>query len=427
MRHSLPLIAVLCIGMLIGWVGRDLSLVNQSFEKVSDTGSGALAQNRAFEDPAREVSPSESDIRALDEKGPARADSSPGKQRATQAQLLDETGRAKTAVQRLKVLEQALTSRQFTRAINLLAEIERNHSAEFSRARKSVARTMEGLRRSNQNTAFLELVDAYLAVYFREVDAYLRLADFHADQDQVFEAISVFQQAESFASNAGKKKTIKAAVVAFVDELSARYEREQRDYELAQIFEQLLLTDFDYPEFRFYLADLYLRENYVDSARRLLTELSSLPQWRDRAQALLLGLNNPEQVERERIDLALVREGSHYLAPLLLDGRAEAQLMIDTGASITTISRRRFAELQNRSDPQFVREQTFRTANGLAEGSIYRFQTVSFAGFELRDLEVAVLDFPTGKNSDGLLGMNILRRFRFELDQAEAVLRLSPP
>ena len=409
MNNAGLFIAVFCIGLLVGWVGRDYSVLSPpSPIAKKDSAVPELAETSTKETLNR------LDKQAISLESVLSLDN-------TDTKALDNNN-ASTGD-----LSELLAANRFDEAVRLLGQIERLKPYAFPQARAQVFSRMKTLATQQNDQAFMALIDAYLAVYFKDVSTYLTLAKFRAGQDDVFEAIAVYQQAENFSNSASEKRRVKNEVLAYVEELSQRYERERRQYELAQVYEQLLLTDLDYPEFKFYLADLYLREGYNDSARRLLTALSVLPQWRDKSSALLLGLDNPGQDERDTVQLDLKRQGSHYIAPLQLGYDTQANLMIDTGASMTTISRDRFAIWQDRLSADFVREQTFRTANGLTQGNIYRFASVNFAGFELRDFELAVLDYPAGSGVDGLLGMNVLQRFRFELDQQASQLRLSIP
>ena len=54
-----------------------------------------------------------------------------------------------------------------------------------------------------------------------------------------------------------------------------------------------------------------------------------------------------------------------------------------------------------------------------------RIPSLRLGAVEVRDLEVALLDLPAGVSLDGLLGVNVLDRFRvtFEFRSATLVLR----
>jgi predicted aspartyl protease len=66
----------------------------------------------------------------------------------------------------------------------------------------------------------------------------------------------------------------------------------------------------------------------------------------------------------------------------------------------------------------------FNTANGITQGAIYQADQLSLGAYVLRDVKLAVLDFQQNQGIDGLLGMNVLQHFRFEIDQDRQVIRL---
>ena len=121
----------------------------------------------------------------------------------------------------------------------------------------------------------------------------------------------------------------------------------------------------------------------------------------------------------------LTRRGDHYLLQAVLNDRHPVVLMIDTGASITSLSRASFARL-GRTGFAHQGTRLFNTANGLARGDIYAIDSLAMGDISLSAGEVAVLDYTPSGEVDGLLGMNVLRQFAFEIDQDNARLLLQP-
>ena len=67
----------------------------------------------------------------------------------------------------------------------------------------------------------------------------------------------------------------------------------------------------------------------------------------------------------------------------------------------------------------------FRTANGFSKGAVYRVGRMRLGQMVLIDMNIAVLDFSMGDDIDGLLGMNVLGQFRFQIDQQQKRLYLA--
>lgn len=66
-----------------------------------------------------------------------------------------------------------------------------------------------------------------------------------------------------------------------------------------------------------------------------------------------------------------------------------------------------------------------KTASGVAFAAIYRVKELHLGQYIIKDLEVAGLDLESSF-AEGLLGMNVLGQFHFQIDQDRNQLILSP-
>ncbi len=99
-------------------------------------------------------------------------------------------------------------------------------------------------------------------------------------------------------------------------------------------------------------------------------------------------------------------------------------LLIDTGASITTLSTETFNSLKTQYQATLVGTRLFQTANGTTKGTVYTFDTLALGSYQMNNVQIAILNFDMKGNIGGLLGMNVLRRYRFQIDQENNVLLL---
>ena len=129
--------------------------------------------------------------------------------------------------------------------------------------------------------------------------------------------------------------------------------------------------------------------------------------------------------ERPQHEIPLTRRGNHYLVAAAINGASQLALVIDTGASITTLSKARFSQIEN-TGFRYLGTQLFNTPNGMTQGEIYHADSIQLGEIKIPDLEIAVLDFELSGGLDGLLGMNVLRNYRFEIDQDKELLYMSP-
>ena len=65
------------------------------------------------------------------------------------------------------------------------------------------------------------------------------------------------------------------------------------------------------------------------------------------------------------------------------------------------------------------------SASGVVMGTVYSVPELSLGPYLMKNTRIAVLDFDVSRDIDGLLGMNVLGQFRFQIDQENARLLLS--
>ena len=133
-------------------------------------------------------------------------------------------------------------------------------------------------------------------------------------------------------------------------------------------------------------------------------------------------------LELRETAIPLISQSKHFLVDGRLNAERNIRLMIDTGASISVIDEDALETLRLSSDPQFVRDAVINTAGGLVEAPIYRFQSYQIGEFRVTNVEFVVMPRMQHTNGNvGLLGMNLLSRFDFKLDQTNSLLLLAAP
>jgi len=121
------------------------------------------------------------------------------------------------------------------------------------------------------------------------------------------------------------------------------------------------------------------------------------------------------------------REGDHHLVSAVLVGnsgqRLPQELLIDTGASLTVLPLSRASALGLGPEQLATREMS--TAKGPLQGWVGKIAALELGGARIPDLEVAFVD-DSGLGGHALLGMNLLSRYLFILDDEHNELTLVP-
>lgn len=126
----------------------------------------------------------------------------------------------------------------------------------------------------------------------------------------------------------------------------------------------------------------------------------------------------------EHVVLPYQRAGRSVVVEALINGRRPGRLLLDTGASLTVISRRLAREVDLSLDPGAARV-TLQTANGPIQALLATLDAVRVGAAEVNHVLVAVHDVPgLGSEIDGLLGMTFLRHFRLTIDPERRELTL---
>jgi clan AA aspartic protease (TIGR02281 family) len=119
--------------------------------------------------------------------------------------------------------------------------------------------------------------------------------------------------------------------------------------------------------------------------------------------------------------IPLKQFGDQYVVAAQLSSNPVA-LLIDTGASVTAISKQYFDNLSNRYKINYLGRFSIGTAGGSIMAPMYQFQALTINHVTVENLPVVILPMQSIANADGLLGMNFLREFDFKIDQRQSVM-----
>jgi clan AA aspartic protease (TIGR02281 family) len=324
-----------------------------------------------------------------------------------------------------------LESREYTRAIAYYESAIHIDESNQSRLKPELVEYLGAHVQRCADDVFIDLVDLWLDAYYADTEVLLLLANNQRYCGSPEEAARTLQLANTYALSPGKRTSVAAAVARLVVATDKQLSEQQGWIELLGFYEFLETIDLATNTSQLRRASLYERIGELQHSRELLLQLRASDdrmntEWTAALNQLLA--NSAEQPlarEQPQHAIPLTRRGNHYMVATTLNGASEVVLVIDTGASITTLSKSSFSQIPN-DGFRYLGARLFNTPNGMAQGEIYHVDSLQLGEIEISDLEIAVLDFEPSDGFDGLLGMNVLRSYRFEIDQDKAFLYMSP-
>ncbi len=163
-------------------------------------------------------------------------------------------------------------------------------------------------------------------------------------------------------------------------------------------------------------ANAYYKLGDLVSAQSSLDRLNDNHPLKSQANKLQNLINNAYS----EVDfIPLTKLGAHYLLDVTINNTLGTQLMIDTGASLTVLSQTLIDSLY--PSPEYLGTMMVNTANGKTAAQRYRIESIQIGQQIISDFDVLAISQHSGH---GLLGMNFLQSFKFNINQQTNQLEL---
>lgn len=197
---------------------------------------------------------------------------------------------------------------------------------------------------------------------------------------------------------------------------------ESYEWLMAQLNDLIKLTP-NNGELHLQLAKMHLKREDKEQAQYHALMAANQPETRARAEDVLATLEGSLDDENTvaEITVPLIRFGSQFLVPVKVEGES-VKLLLDTGASLSGLT----ANFINRhySLVKSPKPIQLNTASGSVESYLFVVDTFTIENITFNKHMLARLPMDNMDHFDGLLGVDILGRFDFVIDQNKAVLRL---
>jgi predicted aspartyl protease len=165
----------------------------------------------------------------------------------------------------------------------------------------------------------------------------------------------------------------------------------------------------------------WIKQGDSEQSKKVDSFFKSLPR-ETSATAVSLPSVSSAAAPRGAIMVPILMAGGSAIVSVTFNQTIRGNLMLDTGASNTVISRR----LANLLSLRATGKQVFHTAGGLISVMLAPLQSLKVGDAEVNNLIVAVHDFSPNPRLEGLLGMDFLSRYQVGLDSQRQILVLAP-
>ena len=326
-----------------------------------------------------------------------------------------------------------LKDRRYFDAMTLFQEQKQQNEQNAVELKASLINELEHLTEVSNNNDFSELVENYLSVYYDDIDVLLLLADFNQANGSYLEVVNVFLLAKTYAYSLGDQDKVDNRFKKFVMVIDGSYTGQKDWWSLMNLYAHIDTSGLMTSTYQYRQALAHLRSGDEAFAIEQFNQLLNDSLVGESAAKALSGLTITTEAPIivntspwEGADsIALQKVGNQYAVNLDNSRQDSVNLLIDTGASMTAVSRESFNTLNASGDAVEQDRRVFRTANGLVQATVFSVPELSLGPHRLQNTQIAVIDFDNARGVGGLLGMNILGQFRFHIDQERPQLLLS--
>lgn len=331
--------------------------------------------------------------------------------------LADNTERAEF----LARLRQLLNKQLWDEAIALYEEYLRGNEDDDQAIKDLFVEFSQRLRNDHDFDGALQLGQSYLGFDYRDVDFRIEMAANYEALNLWQKSLESYQIGLTYADALKDRKKLQLSLLNFVLRTDKRFAQDDLST-IVDLYESLIELNLDdrYLNGIYYrLAELYFKQGRQSRAIESLSMLEADGEWGLKSQQLLDDYLPPgeSQSNNNAETIALARLGEHYVVDVTLGRRQNARLLIDTGASMSVLAKSYFQGAE--SDVESIRLGTrrFSTAGGRVRAPYYLLSSIELNSQSVKDVGVAIMDIELPPDVDGLLGMNVLKHFSFQIDQ----------
>ena len=244
------------------------------------------------------------------------------------------------------------------------------------------------------------------------------LLTIYKEDKQYLKALEIIANLREYSDEESLAKLKKISIQInqlYIDEL----EKSKKYGKLLSFLQELRDEYPDEGYYLFRLASLHSELRQYDESIEYLQELQYDTLYTEQADNLLQKIAQEQEILQEyRYKIPLKREGLHFSVAVTINEMYNLQLLLDTGATYTLIDSNKVSEL-----PLVKEDIILQTAAGNISANLAKVESFKLDNIVLKDIKVTLAPFEH-QSTDGLLGMNFFKRYKFLIDQEEGMLYL---
>jgi len=328
-----------------------------------------------------------------------------------------------SGAERLERLGGLLSDGRYAEAVEFYGDLYGRLSEEESqRYRRALLAFAESLSANNRHQAVADLMGRYTFLFFKDLQALRLLADSrHALKNYPgeVEAIQLALNEAYLEQDVAEFNRRLEGAIAAQDLL---FIQQKDPFGAVEFRRSLALSRPDSFQYALGLARALVNAGEAEEAVTILEGLPENAEFEGQIDRLKQMAEASAPAQASAVPLS--RAGNSFVVEVTLNGGQRVKLLVDTGASLTII---RPAALSRAGVGQadYLSQTTLNTAGGNIGASIYRVDSLQLGPEVVTDVRIGSVEIPGLGDIDGLLGMNVLNRFKFAIDQNRQVMLLN--
>ncbi len=328
----------------------------------------------------------------------------------------------------LSQIKQYIDHQQVDLAINELSSRHFN-APQLAALMQYLKSHLVDLANNNNGPILDEWLGALELAGLADSDSYRLQAHRLLIKGQYHKALEAFFVAKDMASSQQEQGKIVAKIESAINQMINAFNQHSlviSNEEIEQLFLYAQQQLQEYIPISLTLAQVYRQQGELQKALDALAFLPYDEQFTKQVSDMQLSLKDAlTEAELNKEGIPLIRSGSQFLVEVQID-QVNLVLLIDTGASYTSLSQNAIARLGDETNAlsDELKKIKVNTANGTTVAGVFSVSSFMLADRIVKDLSVLEVNMGEHTRSDGLLGMNFLGQYHFNIDQDNALLFL---